>query len=273
MSLKHLDKLFRPQSIALIGASNRPGSIGAVVMNNLLQAGFSGPISPVKLSQLILDIPEISGLGIHPLLADQSGVLVLNAQAEIIPTRTSGPARLAIRPYPKDLEEWAVTDSGLQVLLRPIRPEDEPNHLKFFNKLSEEDRRMRFFGYIHEISHSQLAKFTQIDYNREMAFIATNAGHDEPEQTLGVVRAFFHPDNLEAEFAVVVRTDLKLKGLGTILMDKMIRYSQQRKTQALVAYTLRENRAMQALAKKFGASIQKMADDPDTVELKIPLSS
>ncbi len=225
----------------------------------------------VQLSQLIIDVPEITTLSINPLLADSNGVLALDTQIEVAPYEGRGESRLAIRPYPEYLEETTYTASGMEILIRPIRPEDESSHRDFMSKLSSEDLRMRFFGYVHEFTHSQLAKLTQIDYDREMAFVATTA--TDPPETMGVVRTFFDPDNVYSEFAIVVRSDIKEKGIGRMLMDKMIRFCKQRNTRYLTAYTLRENKAMQHLAKKLGFDINPVPDDRETVELKLDLAN
>jgi acetyltransferase len=166
----------------------------------------------IQVAQLVADIPEIVELDINPLLADDQGVLALDARLRVARATTSGPERLAIRPYPRELEEWITLD-GRPVLLRPIRPEDEPRHSEFYRALRPEDVRFRFLGQVRELAHSQLARYTQIDYDREMAFIATATGDQGQNETLGVVRAVADPDNIRAEFAIVVRSDLKGKGL------------------------------------------------------------
>jgi len=244
-----------------------------------LMEGFGGhpatdmqavKLTLVQISQLIIDIPEIKSLSINPLLADDAGVLVLDARIAIDESTVSGASRLAIRPYPEHLEE-CVKLSDLRVMLRPIRPEDEHQHAEFINSLSAEDLRMRFFGFVHDFPHNQLAMMSQIDYDREMAFIATNMEDNKKPKTLGVVRTFFDPDNITAEFAIVVRSDLKVKGLGTALMEKMIRFCRDRGTKELMAYTLRENRGMQALGKKLGFRIKSDPDDPETIKLTLDL--
>jgi acetyltransferase len=248
--------------------------ISKLLQGSAGQAGVdveSIKLTLVQLSQLIIDVPEITGITVNPLLADSDGVLALDALIDIAPTQETGEARLAIRPYPDRLEECAKLESGLAVIIRPIRPEDEHSHLEFIGHLSQEDLRMRFFGFVHEFPHSQMAKLTQIDYDREMAFIAKTLEDDEQSKTIGVVRAYFDPDNISAEFAIVVRTDLKVKGLGSALMDKMVRYCRERGTKELTAYTLRENKAMQALGKKFGFTIHSAPDDPETIELKLQI--
>ena len=165
----------------------------------------------------------------------------------VAPPRADDKSRLAIRPYPKYLEEEFVMKSGRKALLRPIRPEDEPEHHAFISKLTPEDIRFRFFGSIRELPHSEMARLTQIDYDREMAFIATAPGEGGKPETLGVVRTVTDPNNEEAEYAIVVRSDLKGEGLGRKMMDKMIDYCRARGTKYYVGQVLRENRSMLGL--------------------------
>lgn len=225
----------------------------------------------VKLSQMIIDVPEITELDINPLFADEEGVLALDARMRVQPAAVeTGAERLAIRPYPQELEEWASYEDG-EVLLRPIRPEDEPQHQAFFSKLDREDVRMRFFRYISEMPHSQMARFTQIDFDREMAFIATRTSDDGLPETLGVARGITDADNNEAEFAVIVRSDMKGKGLGRLLMEKLVRYFRTQGTKRLIGETLSENREMKGLASELGFEVRQ-GDDFETVELELDLT-
>ncbi len=226
----------------------------------------------VQLSQLVIDLPEIQEVNLRTILADANGVLVLDARISIASARFAGEKRLSIRPYPEYLEEHAELPWGLRLLLRPIRPEDERKHQEFVESLSAEDLRMRFMGFVHEFSHSQLAQLTQIDYDREMAFIASALEDGVQKETLGVVRCFFDPDNISAEFAIVVRSDLKARGLGTLLMDKMIRYCKQRGLKELSAYALLENTGMHALARKFGFRMESDPEESETIMLKLELT-
>ena len=224
----------------------------------------------IKVSQLIIDVLEITDLDINPLLADHRGVIALDARIRVARTDRKGASRLAIRPYPKELEEPIVLDSGRKVLLRPIRPEDEPAHLAFHNHLEPEDLYFRFFIAVSKFDHARLARFTQIDYDREMAFIATAPGEQGIPETLGVVRAVWDADNIEAEFAVVVRSDLKGHGLGQRLLEKLIRYCRERGTKRIVGQTLPQNTLMLHLAKKAGFRKEFLAKE-GTVALSLEL--
>ncbi|MDY7001144.1 MAG: bifunctional acetate--CoA ligase family protein/GNAT family N-acetyltransferase [Thermodesulfobacteriota bacterium] len=212
----------------------------------------------VKVSQLIIDVPEVHALEINPLFGDRGGVLALDAQIHVAEARETGAKRLAIRPYPKELEECVVLKDGRRLHLKPIRPEDEPAHWEFLSGLSAQDMRYRFFGYISEMPRSEMIRFTQIDYDREMAFIASTSEEGDPDaETLGVVRAMTEPDNSSAEFAIVVRSDMKGLGLGRLLMEKIIRYCKERGTKYLKGHALIDNAAMAGLAKAMGFDVKK----------------
>ena len=140
-------------------------------------------------------------------------------------------------------------------MLRPILPEDEPKHLAFDNSLSDEDRYKRYFGVRSKMTHEEMAVLTQIDYAREMAFIATAKGEDGEEITLGAIRASIDPDNTEAEFAMAVRSDHQGQGLGKLLLEKLIDYYKANDTEVLTGFTMFENRSMANLAKRLGFTV------------------
>ncbi len=224
-----------------------------------------------QISQCVADIERIAAIDLNPVLAQPGGVQVIGAAIRLTDEAEPDAHRLAIRPYPRELEECVSLKNGRHVMLRPIRPEDEPAHFAFFEHLSPEDLRFRFFGVVRDLSHAEMAKLTQIDYEREMAFIATAPADDGQPETLGVVRASTRPDNSSAEFAIIIRSDLKGQGLGRLLMEKIIRYCKGRGTRELTGQALMENGGMQGLAEKLGFSVVRNYDE-EVVEMRLPLN-
>jgi acetyltransferase len=230
----------------LAGYRNRPAANMDAVLASLVQV-----------SRMVSDIPEIVELDLNPLLADSRGAVVLDARMRLALADRSGSTldRLAIRPYPRELEQ-RIDWQGAPLLLRPIRPEDGPAHLAFFDALSPDDVRYRMFVRIRELQPSQLARFTQIDYDREMAFIATRPNAQGVAETLAVGRVVADPDNISAEFAVTVRSDLKGMGLGKIMMQKLIDYCRARGTREIVGEALPQNSRITGLAKRMGFTVK-----------------
>jgi acetyltransferase len=224
----------------------------------------------IALSQLLADLPELAELDINPLWADHEGVLALDARLRVQRQPVAGAERFAITPYPAELVStlhW----QGEDLVLRPIRPEDEEQHRLFLEQIAPEDLRLRFFSSRRELPRSELARLTQIDYAREMAFIAVREAPGLPPETLGVARAVTDPDNLEAEFAVIVRSDLKGQGLGALLMARLIDFLKGRGTQRVVGYVLRENTLMNGLAADLGFVQQSRGDSDDTLRWVLTL--
>lgn len=175
----------------------------------------------VKVSNLIVDCAEIQRLDIHPLLASGNEFTALDVTLDIAPFIGDRESRLAIRPYPLHLEEWVEMKNGERALFRPILPEDEPLLRAFISQVTKEDLYYRYFSEINEFTHDDLANMTQIDYDREMAIVAVRRS-GAGEEILGVTRAISDPDNVDAEFAVLVRSDLKGLGLGRRLLEKLM---------------------------------------------------
>ncbi|MCP5365699.1 MAG: GNAT family N-acetyltransferase [Hyphomicrobiales bacterium] len=243
-----------------------------------LLAGFRGQpavdqselyLTLVKVAQLIADIAEIAEMDINPLIADKAGITAVDVRIRIYEQSCNGHERLAIKPYPQELEE-EIAVNGEKVTLRPIRPEDAPQHTEFFARLTPEDVRYRFFRMLRRLAQSELSRFTQIDYDREMAFIATRNDEQGRPETLGVVRVVTDPDKLRAEFAILLRSDLKRRGLGRLLMEKMIRYCRKVGISELESQVLQENQGMRALARRVGFE-ERPSDDEDMVEVWLDL--
>jgi acetyltransferase len=176
--------------------------------------------------------------------------------------------RFAIRPYPKELERHVEAPGGGRVFVRPVRPEDEPTVIEAFRKLDPADVRMRFFAPMKDLPHEMAARLTQIDYEREMALVGFGEGCGL-EGPVGIARLSADPDNLKAEFAVIVRSDLKGRGIGALLMGCLIDYARARGIGALVGDVLAENAAMLALARDLGFAAE--TGDSGIVRVTLPL--
>jgi acetyltransferase len=216
------------------------------------------------LSQAVCDVKQIVGLTLT-LRVYEDRVAVVDPTLSLAAKRS----RLAIVPYPRRFEE-TLDWQGIRVTVRPIRPEDEAAHHDFVEAMTPEDLRLRFFGAVASFDHSQLARMTQIDYDREMALIATVASDEGFTRTLGVVRAVADPDNETAEFAVAVRSDQKGRRLGQLLMERIIKYARTRGIHWLVGEALRENAPMIALARASGFTITS-TEDPGVVGFRMAL--
>lgn len=218
----------------------------------------------VKLSRMVADFDEIARLEINPLLADEEGVLALDARVEIREGRAAPRERFAIRPYPNELEHDAASRSGVRFRLRPIRPEDEPGIVDMIARSDPEDVRLRFFAPMKQIAHAFAARLTQIDYRREMAFVATSTDRRD-EDILGVARLVADSEGEKAEFGIMVRSDQKGRGLGWLLMETILDYAGRQNLRTVYGEVLAENRAMLAMAEVLGF---KRSIHPEDVALR-----
>jgi acetyltransferase len=222
----------------------------------------------VKLAQLAADFPQVREVDLNPFLADENGLIAVDtriAVAPLDPTRPgpSGHPRFAIRPYPKQWERHVTLMDGTAIFVRPVRPEDEPLYGPFFAAVTAQDLRMRFFAPVKEFTHAFVARFTQIDYARAMAFIAIE---ESSGKLLGVVRLHANADYDTGEYAILVRSDLKGHGLGWLLMQMIIEYARTEGIGTIEGQVLRENTSMLAMCRQLGFQI---AADPGDVGICI----
>ncbi len=224
----------------------------------------------VRLGQIAADIAEVAELDIDPLLADAGGVIGLDARIRVVAAVRTGASRLAIPPYPKELVGIGRLADGTAVRLRPVRPEDEPLLVDLTRHMTESDLRFRFFASLTQMSHQLAARLSQIDYDREMALIAES---DRDAMVLGVSRFAADPDNRRAEFAVAVRSDCKGRGLGRLLMERLIAVARRRGIGTLVGSVLRENEAMLGLCRALGFAVANHPEDPGAFLVTLPLPS
>ncbi|HXP04895.1 MAG TPA: bifunctional acetate--CoA ligase family protein/GNAT family N-acetyltransferase [Stellaceae bacterium] len=222
----------------------------------------------IRLGQLAADHPEICELDINPLLAAADGVVAIDARIRVALASTPGAARLAIAPYPKHLESTALARDGTSIALRPVRPDDEPLLQDLFAHMSHEDQRLRFFAPMRELSHPLAARLSQIDYDREMALIAQHDG-----ATIGIVRYFADPDRLRAEYAVAVRSDWKGRGVGYLLMTRIIEVAQEAGIGELFGEVLHENKPMLDMCRTLGFSLAANPRDATLTTVSKPLAA
>ncbi len=226
----------------------------------------------VRVSQLACDHPALADLDINPLLVDARGVLAVDARIRVhLPDEAAAP--LAILPYPQQLEA-RVRVAGEQVPVRPIRPEDGERLRDFYAQVSPADMRLRFFSVRREVPMSELARYSQIDYDREMTFIALapQVG-TAPERIVAEVRAACDPDNRQAEFAILVDLAWRGRGLGRALLGKMAAYLRARGTGEMVGQCQGDNPAMAHLARSLGFEVAACEASSGLVDLRLDLQA
>ncbi|HEX4894235.1 MAG TPA: bifunctional acetate--CoA ligase family protein/GNAT family N-acetyltransferase [Hyphomicrobiaceae bacterium] len=213
----------------------------------------------VRTSMLVANHSEIRELDINPLVADEKGVIALDARVRIADATLHPRRPMSIRPYPSDWEKSVSIDGIGELRVRPIRPEDERLYAGFVERLEPGDIRMRLLAPVRELSHAFVARLTQIDYAREMAFVAVDPAEKE---LLGVVRLHADPDYVRAEYAAIVRSDLKGRGLGWQMMEHLIAYARAEGIAELHGDVLAENTTMLAMCRALGFDVAPAPDDP-----------
>jgi acetyltransferase len=226
MSTYRLDRLFLPHSLAVVGASPHALSVGRHIIRNIIAAGFAGPVHVVN-----PHYSEIEGTGY---------------------------GRFAVRPYPKQWEQRISFGAGAAAFVRPLRPEDEPRLHRLLEQVNAEDLRLRFFAPVKDFSHVFLARLTQLDYGRAIAFAAFDIATN---QLIGVVHLHADSNYESGEYAILVRSDLKGHGLGWKLMELMIRYGRNEGLKRIGGQVLAENVTMLQMCRDLGFRITTDLDD------------
>jgi acetyltransferase len=226
----------------------------------------------LRVSALVVDFPEIDSLDVNPLLADQNGVIALDARIRVRAGRFDDRlAHLAIRPYPKELEEQITLKDGRHMLVRPIVPEDEPALNRAFARLDADEIRNRFLQPMRTLNHMLAARFTQLDYDREMALVLTEEGIPGQQDIHAVVRLSADPDNVQAEFAIIVQHRFAGQGLGRLLMERILAHARARGIGTVWGVTLRDNQRMRALARALGFKQSPEEGEPSLVRMVLEL--
>ena len=241
----------------LPGYRGRPGADMLAIVETLVRA-----------SRLAADFDDIKELDINPLLADAKGVIAIDARIRIGPMEGPPGARLAIKPYPDELCGTVELRDGTPVAVRPIEPSDAPRLQDMIRRTDPKDIRMRFLHTMKALPDKLAARLSQIDYAREMAFVASG-GADEG--IVGVARLVGDANNERAEFAVLVRSDWIGRGLGYALMRRLIGHARERGLRELFGDVLAENARMIEMCRTLGFSIASSPEDRQlcTVTLRL----
>ncbi len=225
----------------------------------------------IKVSQMVVDLPELAELHINPLWVNAEGVTVLDARVRLTPATPVPARRLAIRPYPNELEETIPLSSGKELLLRPVLPEDEPSLQALVLRTSPEDLRLRFFRPIRELSHDMAATLTQIDYDREMALVAVGPGLPGKAEIYGIVSLNADPNNERAEYSIIIDRSMMRVGLGNLMMRRIIDYARARGIGEIYGEVLQENKPMLQLDRALGFAVHSDPDDPSVKHVTLQL--
>ncbi len=221
----------------------------------------------LRMSAIACELPWVKNLEINPLVVNDCGAIVLDAVIEVdyLPPGYRPYDHMAIHPYPNYLETVWQRKNGENVLIRPIRPEDANIERNFIESLSDRSRYYRFMHNIKRITPEMIARFTQIDYHRELALVALVEQEPGQYAEIGVSRYVINPDGVSCEFAIVVSDQWQRTGIGYKLMELLIDAAKQKGLEYMDGMVLNDNVAMRKLARTMGFEIQDNPDDDSTV--------
>jgi acetyltransferase len=209
----------------------------------------------VRVSRLIEDHPEIVGLDLNPVLADEEGALAIDMRIQVAPPGVAAPdRRFAVRPYPTALEGDLTLADQTRLHVRPIRPRDADGVMAMLKRCSARDLRLRFLSAVKEPDPRLIARLALIDYAREMAFVAVEPASGE---ILGVARLHGDADHVRAEHAIIVRTDWHGRGLGHALMERLIAFARAEGFGEIWAVEMADNDAMLTMGRHFGFQLRE----------------
>lgn len=256
--------------LTAIPASELSGEIELVTGKVVPAAAIATAL--VQVADMIVDFPEIVGVSIRSCAWDGNRLQPTAPVLRVAAHERAHP-HLAIHPYPRGAEEQITLRDGSRALVRPLRPADDvPLIEELLANVSRDDLFLRYCRVMKEIPPEIIAKMTRVDYDREMVFVALAAGTAGTPVALGLVDAFVSPDRREAEFAILLRSDLKGTGLGKLLMQKIISYCRERKIGRIVGFVLRENQGMRGLAARLEFATEINADE-DMVTVALGLAA
>ena len=229
----------------------------------------------VRVSRLIEDHKEIVGIDLNPVLCDEKGAMALDARVQVAAASTGNgpyPARrdFAIRPYPRELEAVTKLPDGTWVAIRPLRPTDAIAVAEMLKCCSVDDLQMRFFAAIRAVDMVMIARLTQLDYAREMAFVAIDPAS---QAILGVARLHGDANHEKAEYAIIIRSDQQGRGIGHDLMMRLIAFARTETYQAITGQVLAENDRMLAMCRKFGFDVRHDELGESTLMVQLSLKN
>ena len=219
-------------------------------------------------------LPWVRAVALNAVIANAGRLAIRDARFDVDPQRKllRGYPHMAIHPYPVELIGDVALPDGTSVHVRPIRPEDAALELAFVQTLSDETRYYRFFYRLNDLTPQMLARFTQVDYDRELALVALTGVATHPA-FVGVARYIANPDQTSAEFAIVVGDAWQRRGIGRVLMRGLIVCAKRRGFETLRGTILRENEAMIGFVRSLGFETRDDAGDPGQVSATLALSS
>lgn len=225
-----------------------------------------------RVSEIACELPQVSVLDINPLLVDEAGAIAVEARIEVAPPvgSSSRYGHMAIHPYPQELESHILLPDGSDVLVRPIRPEDARNEADFVQNLSAESKYFRFMHGLDRLTPSMLARFTQIDYDREMALVAIPPDSEE-QRMMAVARYVTNADGNSCEFALTVADEWQARGVGRQLMERLMQVARERGLSTMMGEVLAQNAKMLRLCKHLGFRAMRSPEDPEVIIVTRPL--